>query len=150
MIITDFDGIVTDNCVYIDAKGEMSRKINFKDIMAFSVLKKNDYKIAIISGESNSAIEVLKTKFNIEEVHQNIRNKLEILEKIIAKYNLLDDEFVYIGDDINDIESLKRAKYSITVPNAIDKVKKLNNIQITLNTGGNGAFREIVDTLVES
>ena len=55
-IITDFDGICTDNCVYIDAKGDMSRKVNFKDIMGFSLLKKNGYKVGIISGEKNSAI----------------------------------------------------------------------------------------------
>ena len=40
MVITDFDGIVTDNCVYIDSNGGMTRKLNFKDIMAFSILKK--------------------------------------------------------------------------------------------------------------
>ena len=45
MIITDFDGIITDNCVYIDSEGKSSRKLNFKDIMAFSLLKKNGYKI---------------------------------------------------------------------------------------------------------
>ena len=85
MVITDFDGIVTDNCVYVDAKGEMSRKLNFKDVMAFSLLRKNGYKIGIISGEKNSAIEVLAEKFNIEEVHQGIRNKLEVLKNIVDK-----------------------------------------------------------------
>lgn len=39
-VITDFDGIVTDNCVYIGANGEMSRKLNFKDVMGFSILRK--------------------------------------------------------------------------------------------------------------
>ena len=148
MVITDFDGIITDNCVYIDPKGEMSRKVNFKDIMAFSILKKNNFKIAIISGESNSAIETIKEKFNIEEVHQNIRTKINVLEDIISKYNLTDDEFLYIGDDINDIESLERAKFAITVPNAVDKVKKIPGIQITTSNGGEGAFREIVDALI--
>ena len=40
MVITDFDGIITDNCAYIDNNGNISRKLNFKDIMAFSLLKK--------------------------------------------------------------------------------------------------------------
>lgn len=148
MIITDFDGIITDNCVYIDANGQMSRKLNFKDIMGFSILKKNNYRIGIISGESNSAIEVLKQKFDIEEVHQGIRNKLSVLESIIANYNLSDEEFIYVGDDINDYDSLMRAKYAITVPNAIEKVKNIPNIQITSISGGEGAFREIVDALI--
>lgn len=40
MVITDFDGVVTDNCVYINDDFSMSRKLNFKDVMAFSILKK--------------------------------------------------------------------------------------------------------------
>ena len=148
MVITDFDGIVTDNCVYIDSKGETSRKLNFKDIMAFSLLKKNNIKIGIISGEANSAIELIKEKFDIEDVYQGIRNKLEVLNSIIEKYQLTNDEYVYIGDDVNDFDSLVRTKYSITVPNAVEKVKTITNIQITNNVGGDGAFREIVDKII--
>ncbi len=147
-VITDFDGIITDNCVYINSEGDMSRKLNFKDVMAFSILRKNGYKIGIISGEKNSAIEVIAKKFNVEEVHQNIRIKIDILKTIVEKYNLKEDEFVYIGDDINDLDSLKYAKYAITVPDAVKKVKDISGIQITTAKGGEGAFREIVDTLV--
>ena len=86
MVITDFDGIVTDNCVYICANGDMTRKLNFKDVMAFSLLRKNGYKIGIISGEANSAIEIIAKKFQVEEVHQGIRNKIEVLNSIIEKY----------------------------------------------------------------
>ena len=149
MVITDFDGIITDNCVYIDNNGNMSRKLNFKDVMAMSLLKKNDYKIGIISGEKNSAIEVLVQKFAIEEVHQGIRNKLEVLKTIVEKYNLNKDEFVYIGDDVNDYDSLSYAKYAITVPNAVEKILNIPNIRITQNNGGEGAFREIVDSLLQ-
>ena len=68
MVITDFDGIITDNCIYIDSKGESTRKLNFKDIMAFSLLKKNGYKICIISGEANSAIDLIAKKFDIDKL----------------------------------------------------------------------------------
>ena len=149
MVITDFDGIITDNCVYINEKEETSRKLNFKDIMAFSILKKNGYEIAIISGEKNSAISLIKKKFDIKEVHENIRNKFEILSTIIQKYNLKNDEYIYIGDDINDYESLCNTKYAFTVPNAVKKVKEIEHIQITSNCGGDGAFREIIDSIVK-
>ena len=139
MVITDFDGIVTDNCVYICANGDMTRKLNFKDVMAFSLLRKNGYKIGIISGEANSAI----------EINQGIRNKIEILNSIIEKYGLSDDEFVYIGDDVNDYDSLNRAKYAVTVPGATDKVKNIPHIQITETKSGEGAFREIVDSILK-
>lgn len=150
MVITDFDGIITDNCVYVDPKGETTRKLNFKDVMAFSLLKKSGFKIGIISGEANSAIKLLDEKFQLDEVHQGIRNKLEVLETIISKYGLSNEEFLYIGDDVNDLNSLKRAKYAITVPNAVLKIKELDGIQITSVNGGDGAFREVVDCLLDN
>ena len=149
MVITDFDGVVTDNCVYISDDFKMSRRLNFKDIMAFSILKKHNYMIGIISGEKNAAIEILAKKFVIEEVHQNIRVKIDVLKEIEKKYNLTGDEFLYIGDDINDIECLEYAKYKITVPHAVDKVKGIKGIQVTQNEAGSGAFREVADCLIK-
>lgn len=148
MIITDFDGIVTDNCVYINEDFTMSRKLNFKDVMGFSLLKKNGYNIAIISGEKNSAIETMSKKFQISEIHQGIRIKIDVLKTIVDKYNLSQEEYVYLGDDVNDLDCLNFAKYKITVPHAVDKVKSVKAIQITSNQAGNGAFREVVDCLV--
>ncbi len=148
MVITDFDGVVTDNCVYIANDFTMSRKLNFKDIMAFSILRKNGYKIGIISGEQNAAIETLAKKFQIEEIHQNIRIKINVLKDIVERYNLSKEEFLYIGDDINDVECLEFAKYKITVPHSVQKVKEVEDIQITENQAGNGAFREVVDCLI--
>ncbi len=147
-VITDFDGICTDNCVYIDANGQMSRKVNFKDIMGFSLLKKNGYKVGIISGEKNSAIEKLNDVFKLDEVHQDIRIKLDIIKKIAEKYNLSEEEYLYIGDDVNDYDSLCYVKYKITVPDAIKKIKNIKGIQITDTRGGEGAFREVVDSLL--
>ena len=148
MVITDFDGVVTDNCIYIGDDGNISRRLNFKDVMAFSILRKNNYMMGIISGEGNKAIEILAKKFQIEEIHQNIRIKIDILKNIVEKYNLSKEEFVYIGDDINDLECLDYAKYKITVPHAVAKIKAVEGIQVTENTAGNGAFREVADCLV--
>ncbi len=147
MVITDFDGILTDNCVYVDEDGKMSRRINFKDVMGLSILYKNGYKIAIISGEKNKAIDILAEKFEIE-TYQGIRNKLEIVEQIVKNHGLSDEEWVYIGDDINDKDSLCRAKYAVTVPGAVKKIKEIPNIQITETPSGEGALREIADELV--
>ena len=93
MVVTDFDGVVTDNCVYINDDFSMSRKLNFKDVMGFSILKKNSYEISIISGEGNAAIQTMAKKFGIVEIHQNIRKKIDVLKNIVEKYNLSLDEF---------------------------------------------------------
>ena len=148
MVVTDFDGVITDNCVYINEDFSMSRKLNFKDIMGFFLLKRNGIDISIISGEKNSAIETMAQKFQITEIHQNIRIKIDVLKDILKKYNLTQEECVYIGDDVNDLECLNFAKYKITVPHAVEKVKNVDKIQITQSEAGNGAFREVADCLV--
>ena len=147
-IITDFDGVVTDNCVYIDEKGEMSRKLNFMDIMAFPMLKRADFHIGIISGEKNKAIDMIAERFKVDEVHQNIRVKIDVLKSIIEKYGLSEEEYLYIGDDINDKACLEFAKYKITVPHSVQKIKEVEGIQVTENKAGSGAFREVADCLV--
>ena len=130
MVVTDFDGVITDNCVYINEDFSMSRKLNFKDIMGFFLLKRNGIDISIISGEKNSAIETMAQKFQITEIHQNIRIKIDVLKDILKNYNLTQEE------------------YKITVPHAVEKVKNVDKIQITQSEAGNGAFREVADCLV--
>ena len=117
------------------------------EMIVRSILHKNGYRLAIISGEKNKAIDIIAEKFEIE-TYQGIRKKLEVVEQIIEKYGLSDEEWVYIGDDINDYDSLCRAKYAITVPNAVKKIREIPNIQITETQSGEGAFREVADALV--
>lgn len=148
MIVSDFDGILTDNCIYVSEDLSISRKLNFKDIMAVSILRKAGIDLAFISGEKNPVIDLLSEKFDLKEIHQNIRIKVDVLKSIVEKYKLAPNEFLYIGDDINDIDCLEFASIKITVPNSTPKVKKVDGIQITTETGGNGAFREVVDCLL--
>lgn len=147
-IISDFDGIMTDNCVYIDNNMNMMRKINFKDLIGISRLKKSGIEIIFISGDQNAIIENLTKRFNLPENHQNIRVKIDVLKDVINRYNLSQDDYLYMGDDINDMECLEYSKYKITVPNAVDKIKKIKNMQITKASGGDGAMREVANCLL--
>ena len=149
LIISDFDGVMTDGCIYIDNQMNISRKINFKDIMGISRLRKAGIDLVFVSGEKNPLIDLLTERFSLKESHQDIRIKIDVLKNIVEKYKLKPEEFLYIGDDINDIECLKFSDIKITVPNANYKVKELNGIQITKEHGGNGAFREVVDCLLD-
>ena len=150
MVVSDFDGIFTDNTVIISEDKKISRRISFKDVMGVSLLVKNGYLVGIISGEKNSAIEMISNNFKLTEVHQGIRNKLEVLKGILERHNLTPDEILYVGDDVNDAECLKFAGTKFTVPNANKKIKEIENIQMTSVCGGDGAFREIADEILEA
>lgn len=148
MIVSDFDGIMTDGSIYISEDLKMSRRLHFKDLMALALLRKNNIGLIFISGEKNPVIDLLAERFNLKETHQDIRIKIDVLKSIIEKYNLKQGEFLYLGDDINDIECLNFSDVKISVPNASAAVKKVEGIQITNESGGNGAFREVVDCLL--
>ena len=149
MIVTDFDGISTDNSVWLLDIDTKIKKLSFKDLMGVSVAVKNGINVGIISGEKSKEIDYIAQKFNLTEIHQGIRNKLPVLEEIKNRYNLSNDEIVYLGDDINDIECLKAVKYAVSVKQANYRVKELQSVQFTQASAGDGAFREVVDNIVE-
>ena len=149
-ILKDNDGVLTDGFIYIPNNSkDYSTRLNFKDIMGIYLAITNGYHVGIISGESCEAIDYLQDYFSLKEVHTDVRNKKEVLMGIIERNNLNIDKIVYIGDDINDYEILNMVGYPITVKNSIPKLKTIPNIQITENDGGFGAFREIIDALLD-
>lgn len=148
MIISDFDGVMTDGGIYIDEDLKMSRKLHYKDLMALALLRKNDIDLVYISGEKNPVMDLLQQRFNLKEVHHDIRIKIDVLKKVVEKYGLKQGEFLYIGDDINDVDCLNFSDVKITVPNAAKAVKMVEGIQITSEIGGSGALREVVDCLL--
>ncbi|MDD3150049.1 MAG: HAD hydrolase family protein [Candidatus Gastranaerophilales bacterium] len=151
LIATDFDGIMTDGGVcFSSVSSEEIKKVNFKDIMGMSLAVQNDYIVAIISGEKNKIIDTVAAKFNLEDVHQGVKDKLSVIKSLALKYNLKPEEICYLGDDINDITALEYVKYAICVPDANYKVKEIAGIYITNASGGNGAYREIIDLIINN
>ena len=150
IVVSDFDGVFTDGSVYISEKNEVQKKINFKDIMGVSILIKAGIDFAIISGEKSAILDYFKDKFNLTEIHGGIRQKGIVLDEIMKKYNLNSSEVLYIGDDINDIPAMELVDYRVAPKNVNPILTvKVPNLQITQSYGGDGAIREIADTLVK-
>lgn len=150
MVISDFDGVFTDGSVYFSENGDVQKRLNFKDIMGVSILIKKGIKFGIISGENSNIFNYFKDNFGIKEIHGGIRQKGIVLNDIMLRHNLKNDEVLYIGDDINDISAFELVDYRIAPKNLNPVLPfKVQNLQITQNFGGNGAIREIVDKLTE-
>ena len=150
LVASDFDGVFTDGSLYLDEDLKQVKKINFSDIMGVSILLKAGYKFAIISGETSNILNYFKNKFHIEEIHGGVRQKGIVLDEIMQKYSLTPDEVLYIGDDVNDIAAFECVTYKIAPKNANPVLKLRDDIQITENSGGYGAFREVVEDLLNS
>lgn len=148
IIVSDFDGVFTDGKIEVFSDGSTSKKMDYKDIMAIALILRKNIKFAIISGEKSAAIDKLKDNFPQIDVFQGERKKINVFKSLLEQYGINPENSIYIGDDINDIECLSYTSNPVTVQNAHKTVKELPNIFITENNGGNGAFREVTDSVL--
>ncbi|MGB9735119.1 MAG: KdsC family phosphatase [bacterium] len=148
-LILDVDGVLTDGKLIYNSEGIELKAFDVKDGYGLVRLRESGVKIGIITAKNSRIIEVRAKDLGIDELYQNIPDKLNAYEEIKLKYKLTDEEIAYIGDDIPDLGVLKRVGLSIAVNDAIDEVKKVADY-VTEKKGGNGAVREVTDLIIEA
>jgi N-acylneuraminate cytidylyltransferase len=147
VIVTDVDGVLTDGGMYYSKNGEELKKFNTRDGMAFELLKKNNLKSVIITKENSKIVEKRAHKIKTDLVFLGIQKKELELPKICKKLSISNDEILYVGDDINDLEVMKLVGFSACPNDAVDEIKK-NSDYISPFNGGTGVVRELVDLVL--
>ena len=148
LVVTDVDGVLTDGNLYIDSKGNETKRFNVKDGLGIKLLQEANIKIAVISGgKSESTIRRLK-KLKIKYYFFEAKNKLKVLQDLKKELDLEDFEVLYVGDDLNDLV-LKEIVGILVAPNdAVKPVKNFANITLK-SVGGDGAIRELSEMILE-
>ena len=146
-LITDVDGVLTDGGVFIGPDGMEFKKFSVFDGVGVAIAKAAGLKIAFISGRYSAATESRAKELKIDETYNGSLNKLPIYEKLKTKYNLSDKNIAYIGDDIIDLSVMKKVACPIAVNNAVDVIKQVS-IFVTKSSGGEGAFRDAVEWII--
>lgn len=149
IVIIDVDGVLTDGKIMLDAKGNESKVFYVQDGTGITYLHRAGIKTAIISGRKSMAVEHRAKELCIEDVYQGVHNKIEAYENILKKHKIKDNETCYIGDDLIDLPILRRAGFSVSVPNASLEVKR-NVSYVTNAPGGYGAIREVTEKILKS
>ena len=151
LIATDVDGVWTDSKMYYTETGLYMKAFSTYDGLGASLALKNNFIITMITSEYEHLDILYKRakKLNIEEIYTNEHDKLNRLKYVMKKYNLIPENIAYIGDDLNDLEALQFAGLSASPANT----PILNYYQpdfITCKSGGQGAFRELVDLIFKA
>ena len=147
VIFTDFDGCLTDDRVWLNQDGEEFVAANRKDGLAINRLKALGIRVVITSTETNRVVTARAIKLGIEAL-QGLLDKVEAIENYISKNNLTWKDSWYIGNDVNDLGAIRKARFSICPSDAVKVVKK--EVDLKLKTkGGYGVLSELV-TLIES
>ena len=147
MLVFDFDGVMTDNKVIVDETGKESVVCHRGDGLGLEMLRKHaKIETLVISKEMNRVVAQRCRKLKMKYLH-GIDDKLVTLKREVKRREMMLNDVCFVGNDINDIECMKEAGYSIAVKDSHVEVLKVADL-ITKNTGGNGAVREICDLIV--
>ena len=148
MLISDVDGVWTDGAFYKGPDSFELKKFSVFDGVGMAMARTADLKIALISGRFSPATESRAKELKIKDVYNGTLNKIPAYEELKKKYELDDSSIAYLGDDWIDIPVMNRVAVPIAVENASLEVKNIA-IHITKTSGGNGAFREAVEWIID-
>ncbi|GAB4252500.1 MAG: HAD-IIIA family hydrolase [Vicingaceae bacterium] len=147
LILTDIDGVWTDGGMYYSEEGMEFKKFNTYDSAGVLFCKLLKIPVGIVTGEKSVAVLNRAKKLKTDYVFTGVKNKKSVINDLINELNINWKEVAYLGDDLNDIEVLKKVGFSGVVSSAPDYIKKYANY-ITTKKGGEGAFREFVEYIL--
>ena len=157
LIVFDFDGIFTDNKVYVNNHGYEFVCCDRADGLAFDLLrnfiKQKNLKLHyfILSKEVNSVVETRAKKLKVPCFH-GVDDKEKFLNEYIKEKEILlsseGKNFLYLGNDLNDLSSMKMSDFSIAPIDAHPIVKNIADL-VLASKGGQGFVREFIEKLLQ-
>ncbi|SVD18609.1 uncharacterized protein METZ01_LOCUS371463 [marine metagenome] len=143
LIVYDFDGVMTNNKVYLDKSGTEIVQVNRSDGLAISEIKKLGIEQIILSSEENEVVSKRAEKLKIDCL-QAIKEKEEILMDYCVSKGLDLKKVAYIGNDINDYKAMKLVAFPLCPSDANEDIKKIS-LYVLKSKGGEGVVREFLD-----
>jgi N-acylneuraminate cytidylyltransferase len=148
LLVLDFDGVVTDNRVWVDENGREMVAANRSDGMGIAMLQKIGVEVVVLSTESNPVVAARCRKLGVSCL-QGLANKAAALQEVVMDRKLLWAEVIYVGNDVNDEECLRLVGTPIVVADAHPHVKQDSRLVLSSN-GGYGAVREVCDLILSA
>jgi 3-deoxy-D-manno-octulosonate 8-phosphate phosphatase (KDO 8-P phosphatase) len=149
LFATDVDGVLTDAGMYYAESGDEWKKFNTRDGMGIKLLQRAGIITAIVTQERTKLVARRAERLTIPELHQGVTDKLTVIREMAARHGLLLKQVAYIGDDINDLETLKAVGFSATPADGMPQVAAVVDY-ICRKKGGEGAVREIIEMILDA
>jgi len=149
LLVFDVDGCLTDGRITYASDGQELKSFSVKDGLAIEAWSRLGGKVAIITGRNSSIVERRAKELNVAHVHQGVKNKVAILERILEEEHLTWENVAILGDDLNDQGMLIKAGWSFTPKDGAKQIRSLVNTVLTCK-GGKGAAREMIELILEN
>ncbi|MDE6268231.1 MAG: HAD hydrolase family protein [Muribaculaceae bacterium] len=147
--VFDVDGVLSPSTIPLGADGTPCRMVNIKDGYAMQLAVKHGYLLAIITGADTEALRVRYGALGIKEIYLKASRKIPVLTDLLERYGLKEDQVVYVGDDIPDIECMRHVGLSVAPSDAAPEVKAIARYISPVN-GGYGVARDIIEQVMRA
>lgn len=147
--IFDVDGVLSMDTSPLDENGDPVRTANIKDGFALRYALLNGFQVAIITGANTARVKLRYQKLGVEHIYLNSFNKTECLAEILEKTGLSASEFLYMGDDMVDLQIMKLIGIPTCPLDAVPEIKAVS-MYISDKEGGKGCVRDVIEQVMRS
>lgn len=147
LLVMDFDGVLTDNRVWVDEQGHEMVAANRSDSLGLANLRhQSDIQLMVLSREVNPVVARRCEKLKIPYI-QSVTDKASALSMLLTDKHINPANVIYMGNDTNDLPAFPVAGYAVAPADAHPEVKRHADMVLSFN-GGHGAVRELCDFLL--
>lgn len=147
LLVLDFDGVLTDDRVWVNERGEEAVAAHRGDGYGLAQLREAGLEIIVISREQNEVVAARCKKLGIPAL-QGIRDKASALRDVLKRGNIESRRAVYVGNDVNDLPCFPLVGCAVAVSDAHPQVLAAADLRLS-RPGGHGAVRELCDQLLD-
>jgi 3-deoxy-D-manno-octulosonate 8-phosphate phosphatase (KDO 8-P phosphatase) len=150
LVLTDCDGVLTDNGVYYSSEGEYLKRFSIRDGMGVERLKNLlGIETGIVTGELSKIVLKRAEKLGIREVHLGIKDKCALIQSLAQRRGLELSSIAYIGDDINDLPVFDLVGLTATPSDGAIFALQVAHYRCQAK-GGYGAFRDFAEFIIRA
>ena len=148
-IIFDIDGVLSAETITMGPDGLPLRTVNIKDGYAIQLAMKLGLRIIIITGANTPSVRVRYEGLGVEDVCLGCAVKIETYDSLLAKYGLTDEEVMYMGDDIPDLEIMRRVGCPVCPKDACPEIRDVS-LYVSDRKGGYGCGRDVIEQVLRA
>ena len=145
----DVDGVLSAEVIVLHTSGEPMRTVNIKDGYALQLAVKMGLHIAIITGGKTEAVRIRYAGLGVKDIYMGAAVKTNEYAHFLEKHQLKDEEVLYMGDDIPDLQVMRLCGLPCCPADAAPEIKEASTY-ISHRKGGDGCVRDVVEQVLKA
>jgi YrbI family 3-deoxy-D-manno-octulosonate 8-phosphate phosphatase len=147
LIVFDFDGVMTDNRVWVNEDGREMVAANRSDSLGLELLREQQpVRLFVMSKETNPVVAARCRKLKIPML-QAVDDKSSAIRNLMSEQKINPADVIYMGNDTNDLPCFPLVGCAVVPADAHRQVLAEADVILT-HRGGHGAVRELCDLLI--